>query len=62
MTNSTLRETRYANLRYHQTPAGWRVVDCHEPGRFADVGPIYATRAELLADLDRYASETWGYA
>ena len=47
-------KTRFDELRFHQPfPGVWRFVDAED----RDVGPQYATRAELLADLDRYAAE-----
>jgi hypothetical protein len=59
-----IHSTRYPGLGFANTnPAGtaiWRVIDCHEEGREASVGPQYKTKTELLADLDRYA-KTWGY-
>ncbi len=58
-----IHRTRYAGLGYANTnPAGkslWRVIDLHDD-RNAAVGPLYETKAELLADFDRYA-KTWGY-
>lgn len=41
-----------------QNNVGWRFV-INNSG-FAQVGPIYKTKAELLADLPRYA-ESWGF-
>lgn len=56
--------TQHAGLGYANTnPAGaacWRVIDLHEPRREAAVGPLYATKGELLADFPRYAA-SWGY-
>lgn len=50
--------TRFKELRYERVSRGlWRFVDA-ETG--AHVGPHYPTRAELLADLARYALENWG--
>jgi hypothetical protein len=59
-----VRRTRIAGLGFSNTrPGTWRFVDIHEgvtrPLRL--VGPNYATKDELLADLDRYARESWGY-
>lgn len=60
-------KTRFAGLGYwHQGHGLWRVVDIHESvlnpeGMPRTVGPQYTTKAELLADLDRYARESWGY-
>ena len=60
-----ISKTRFAGLGFANiNPAGaavWRVIDLHDAGREAVVGPIYKTKAELLADLDRYAA-SWGYA
>lgn len=48
-----MSETRYKELGYvHVTQNLWRLVDL-ATGHV--VGPLYRTRAELLADLDRYA-------
>lgn len=48
------RPTRFRELGYRQdAPSCWRIV-MYETG--AAVGPQYKTRAELLADLDRFAS------
>lgn len=45
------------NLFYGNQPnVGWRFVVQNDGYR--QVGPIYRTKAELLADLSRYAS-TW---
>ncbi len=62
-----IHSTQYAGLGYANTnPAGvalWRVIDKHdvpEGGREGVVGPQYKSKAELLADLPRYAA-TWGY-
>jgi hypothetical protein len=47
-------KTRFDEIRFHQPfPGVWRFVDAED----RDVGPQYATRAELLADLERYAAE-----
>jgi hypothetical protein len=32
----------------------WQHVDCNDKGRAAEVGPIYNTKAELLADHEAY--------
>lgn len=51
---STIRKTRYAALGFRSDgPALWRFV-CIETG--SSVGPQYASKAELLADLERYAT------
>lgn len=46
-------KTRYPELMYRQAfPGVWRFV-----GDGCDIGPQYPTKAELLADLDRFAAE-----
>ncbi len=46
--------TRYAELAYEQQDAGlWRIIDIVGTA----IGPQYKSRAELLADLDRFAQE-----
>jgi hypothetical protein len=56
---SRIYRTRFLELGYHNWgPGHWRFLDLSDPdGRPADVGPVYPTRAELLADLQRYAAE-----
>lgn len=55
--------TRFADMGYtNSNPAGkalWRFVDLTD-GRLATVGPQYATKDELLSDLESYAA-SWGY-
>lgn len=51
------RPTRYKELGYDEVATGcWRILDLSgsEP---APVGQQYRTRTELLADLERYATE-----
>jgi len=51
--NSTNRPTRFPELAYAQhAPSLWRIIatDTNQA-----VGGFYATKAELLADLERYA-------
>jgi hypothetical protein len=49
-----IKQTRYPELGYaNYGRACWRIVD-RSDNRV--VGPIYKTKAELLADLDRYAA------
>ena len=51
----TTRPTRYPELGYQKVAPGlWRFVDL-ETG--STVGPQFKTKAELLADLARYATE-----
>lgn len=53
----TIHRTRYKELGYvHQDTNLWRFVDLTDGGAHY-VGYHYRTRAELLADLDRYAWE-----
>lgn len=53
----TIRPTRYRTLGYRcDGPKTWRIYDTSDDSPAA-VGPFYATKAELLADLDRYARE-----
>ncbi len=57
----TIHPTRYPELSYvHETPGLWRIVDAlgglNASGFLSRIGPHYRTRAELLADLARYAS------
>jgi hypothetical protein len=53
-----LYSTRYPELGYQQHGRGlWRIIDCDGN---AAVGPQYHSKAELLADLSRYASEVFG--
>lgn len=60
----TYRPTRYAGLGYVKDgPRLWRLLDVQQAkpdGLYARVGPQYTSQAELLADLHRYATETWG--
>jgi hypothetical protein len=45
-------KTRYPELDYEKQGNVWRCLDA-STGQA--VGPLYKTRAELLADLERYA-------
>lgn len=36
----------------------WQYVDTSEPGRVSQVGPIYKSKGEALADLDRHARDS----
>jgi hypothetical protein len=55
-----MTRTRYAELGYEHRGDHWRILDLHNgprpDGTAEGIGPYYATRAELLADLDRYAA------
>lgn len=49
------RPTRYKDLGFRQdAPSLWRIIAMDT---LCAVGPHYKTKAELLADLDRYAAE-----
>lgn len=53
-----VRRTRFPELGYRcDGPGLWRIYDISDHDRAAAVGPQYRTRGELLADLDRYATE-----
>ena len=55
--NAAVRPTRFPELGYRQDGPGlWRIYALDD-GRESAVGPFYPTKAELLADLDRYARE-----
>lgn len=57
-----ITRTRFPELGIQQQgPRLWRFLDLTEDygGRFAAVGDHYRTKAEALADLERYARETW---
>ena len=57
MKASGCRPTRFKELGYRQDgPSLWRICDVRDEPPAA-VGPFYKTKAGLLADLDRYASE-----
>ncbi len=56
----SLRPTQYDGLCYTmQDRSLWRFVWTGDGGQVT-VGPQYRTKAELLADLTRYATEVWG--
>ncbi len=49
------RPTRFAVLKFYSWGGDWRFADaCGHT-----IGPIYATKAELLADVDRFYAERW---
>lgn len=49
------RKTQYPELGYRMdSVANWRIVDTETD---ASIGPCYASKAELLADLYRFAKE-----
>jgi len=53
--NSTIRPTRYQELGYRNDGQDlWRIYSTDDERA---VGPYYASKAELLADLERYARE-----
>lgn len=49
------RHTPATGIAYRRSAADgtWRHVDTND-GRFADVGPHYQTKGELMADHERY--------
>jgi hypothetical protein len=51
-----IHKTRFAGMGYAKVGNVWRFVVDGD----AVVGPQYASKAELLADLPRYASEYFG--
>ncbi len=52
---TTIRPTRFKELGYRQdAPDLWRIYD---PDSQSAIGPFYKSKAELLADLDRYATD-----
>ena len=54
MNHDAIRLTRYPELGYRcNAPGLWRIVD-KDTG--ASVGPLYRSKGELLADLNRYAT------
>ena len=61
--NKKLHRTRFKGLGYiHQDENLWRIVDLHdEINTDHVVGPHYRSKQELLGDLERYATEIWGY-
>jgi hypothetical protein len=51
----TIRTTRFSEIGYERHTASlWRIIDL-ETG--LAIGPHYATKAELLADLARFHAE-----
>ncbi len=56
-----IRPTQFHEFGYSETSPGlWRIWSLEDPAHPATVGPHYRTKAELLADLDRYAREYRG--
>lgn len=58
-TGTRIYRTRFPELGYTRcAPREWRFVDLTDPDRGpVEVGSIYPSRAELLANVERYASE-----
>ena len=52
--NDSIRPTRYPELGYTTYCRIWRIVATDTRNV---IGPIYMSKAELLADLPRYAAE-----
>lgn len=58
MSKWNARPTRYKGLGYIQVDATtWQFVDTLEPGHDAQIGAHYRSKAELLADVERFAQE-----
>ena len=53
------RKTRFPELVYGKLASAneWSFF---ATDTYSRVGPIYASKAELLADLTRYAKDSWG--
>ena len=53
-----IHPTRFAPIGYAKIcPGYWSVIALDDN---AQVGPQYRTKGELLADLPRYARDSWG--
>ena len=53
--NYNVRKTRFKELGYiSDAPGLWRIVDMDGQAR---VGPQYTSLSELLADLERFATQ-----
>lgn len=60
MKKPKIRKTRFKELGYWCVEPGcWSFVSLCD-GSPSQVGPKYASEQELLADLERYARESWG--
>ena len=58
-----VHKTRFGELAFTQLDARtWMFLSMEDPARPRQVGEQYASKAELLADLTRYAREAWGLA
>lgn len=55
-----LKPTRYPELFFEHRGDHWRLIDGADLPKRIGIGPQYRTKAELLADLDRYAKEIYG--
>lgn len=53
----SIRPTRFTELGYVSYAGIWRFVDAETKNV---VGPIYKTKTEMLADLERYSKDNWG--
>jgi hypothetical protein len=60
--SDTVRPTRYSPVLGYvrRDRALWRVVYTDEEGTQSDTGPHYSSKAELLGDLARFATENYG--
>ena len=58
-------KTRFPFLGYTKIDVGcWMILDISDDrydSHIMQVGTHYKTKMELLADLERYATEVWGY-
>jgi hypothetical protein len=61
-----VHRTRFYGLGFVNFGSGhWQFIDLHgrKPEDWpSQVGPLYRTKAELLADLTAYARDAWGLA
>lgn len=52
--------TRYDFLGLTKSgPSCWRWLDLNDLENVSEVGPIYKTKAEALADLEDYVKRAW---
>ena len=56
-----MNATRFPELAYYNPIRGiWRFVDRENNREVGGGEEVYRTKAELLADLTRYAKDSWG--
>ena len=59
-TKYVVHPTRFELMGFcNFAPSHWQFVDLSD-GKIAQVGPIYRSKAELLADCERYCTQ-FGY-